>query len=68
MDWTEYDAAAKWCAQRGLKGVAGDPLPAALSTEVFEEINQHPEEFEQRVKDTAYAMVMESITRRGSVT
>lgn len=61
MNWTEYDSAAKWCAQRGLKGVAGDRLPTAISAEVLEEIHQHPEEFQQRVNDTAYAIAMERL-------
>lgn len=65
MNWSEYDAAAKWCAQRGLCGIVGDRLPPAISLDVLKEINHHPDEFEQRVRDTAYAIAMERVTNQG---
>lgn len=58
--WIEYDAAAEWCAKRGLKGKAGDPLPGLMSAEAVNLINDDPEAFETRVRDTAYALAMES--------
>lgn len=57
--WQEYDSAAAWCAKRGLKGVEGDPLPEALSSRAQALIDEDPEAFEQRVRDTAYAIAME---------
>ena len=57
----EYDYAAEWCAKRGIKGKGGDPLPQLLSGECIRWINDDPEAFEQRVKDTAYALSMGAI-------
>lgn len=57
--WTEYDAAAKYLARRGLKGEIGDPLPNLMSTEAVELINADPEAFADRVRLTAYAIAME---------
>jgi len=56
--WQEYDAAADWCAVRGLKGKLGDPLPELLSTEAHKLINDDPEAFEERVRLAAYARAM----------
>ena len=56
--WREYDDAAEWCAERGIKGKHGDALPALLSTRCLAEINADPEAFEQRVRDSAYAIAM----------
>jgi hypothetical protein len=53
-----YDACAEWCAKRGLKGAIGDPLPDLLSKEVLDFINEDPEAFEERVRQTAYALAM----------
>jgi hypothetical protein len=58
--WAEYDMAAEWCARRGLKGEAGDPLPNLLSAEVASEISEYPEAFAERVQATAYALAMEN--------
>jgi hypothetical protein len=57
-DLAEYDDAAEWCAKRGWKGRAGDPLPPLLSDAVYIEIREHPEEFQERVRATAYALAM----------
>lgn len=54
----EYDAAAEWCAARGIAGKDGDQLPTLLDGYTFAEINADPEAFEQRVKDFAYALAM----------
>mgnify|MGYP001560793340 CR=1 FL=1 len=59
-DLAEYDAAATWCAKRGLKGACGDPLPGLLSVSVLDAINEDPEAFEDRVRATAYALAMEA--------
>jgi len=59
IDWNEYDSAAEWCAKRGLKGAIGDPLPNLMSGATVDEINEHPEEFQERVRMTAYALAME---------
>jgi len=56
--WQEYDAAADWCAVRGLKGKPGDPLPELLSKEAHKLINDDPEAFEERVRLAAYARAM----------
>lgn len=58
--WSEYDSAAEWCAKRGLKGIVGDSLPESISDNVAREIYDHREEFEQRVRDTAYGLAMEA--------
>jgi len=59
--WIEYDGAAMWCAERGLKGKAGDPLPTLMSSEACELINDDPEAFEARVRATAYAIAMNKL-------
>jgi len=59
--WTEYDAAAEWTAERGLTGKAGDPLPMGLSAVVLAEINEHNDEFMERVDAMKYAQAMEKI-------
>jgi hypothetical protein len=56
--WTEYDAAADWCARRGLNGKEGDPLPTLLSVRCLNEIDTDPEAFERRVRGYAYALAM----------
>lgn len=52
--WLEYDAAADWCAARGIRGTIKDPLPENLSDRASELINADPEAFERRVKEHAY--------------
>jgi hypothetical protein len=59
IDWNEYDNCAEWCAKRGFAGKIGDPLPTGLSVACFDEIAEHPEEFMERVRDTAYALAMQ---------
>jgi len=54
--WLEYDAAAEWCARKGLRGEPGDPLPEMLSARCKREIDEHPLAFQTRVRDTAYAL------------
>lgn len=56
--WTEYDAAADWCAARGLKGDAGDALPANLSVKVMQLINLDQDAFARRVRECGYARSM----------
>ena len=57
-DWSEYESAAEWCANHGVKGRIGDPLPAMLSGRAILLINEDPESFEARVRDYAYARAM----------
>jgi hypothetical protein len=59
MTWKAYDAAAEWCAKRGLKGAIGDPLPNLMSANTVALINADPEAFADRVRMTAYALAME---------
>lgn len=56
--WREYDAAAEWCARRGIAGNIGDPLPELLSGDCAALINDDPEAFSERVRQTAYALAM----------
>lgn len=63
--WLEYDAAADWCAARGIKGTTGDPLPENMSGRAMELINLDPEAFERRVREHAY---MRSMTGNRQVT
>ena len=63
--WLEYDAAADWCAARGIKGTIKDPLPENLSDRAMELINLDPEAFEARVREHAY---MRSMTGNRQVT
>lgn len=56
--WLEYDAAADWCAARGINGSIKDPLPENLSDRAMELINVDPEAFEARVREHAYARSM----------
>jgi hypothetical protein len=65
--WLEYDSAAKWCAKRGNPGTLGHDLPVGISDQVLHLINCDPEAFEQRVKDTAYMLSMESQTTEDQV-
>ena len=60
--WAEYDSAAKYLADKGLTGAPGDPLPALLSTEVHNLVNDDIEAFQQRVNDFAYANSMNNTT------
>lgn len=53
--WLEYDAAADWCAARGIRGTTNDPLPENLSDRAMELINIDPEAFEDRAREMAYA-------------
>lgn len=57
----EYEQAAKWCAERGLKGAVGDPLPSPLAVEVCESIDADPEAFQEKVRLHAYALAMERL-------
>ena len=57
-DTREYDAAAEWCASRGLRGVRGDGLPSLLAATVLRAIDADPEAFEERVRGFAYARAM----------
>lgn len=57
--WAEYDAAAKWCAQRRYSGGAGSPLPEAISVDVCDLIDQDIEAFQERVRATAYMLARE---------
>ncbi len=55
----EYDAAADWCAARGLTGALGDSLPANMATDgALRWINADPEAFQERVRQFAYARSM----------
>jgi len=57
--WREYDQVAKRCARQGIKGAVGDPLPDFIGADVHELINADPEAFARRVREFAYALVME---------
>ena len=57
-EWLEYDAAADWCASRGIAGTIKDPLPESLSDRASELINTDPEAFERRVREHAYMRSM----------
>lgn len=57
--WKEYDYCARDLARKGLKGAEGDPLPMFLSPAVLEEINEHQEAFQDRVRLTAYGLATE---------
>lgn len=52
--WLEYDAAADWCAARGIRGSIRDPLPENLSDRAMELISADTEAFERRVREHAY--------------
>lgn len=55
----EYDAAAEWCARRGLSGKVGTPLPANMAADgALKYIQADPEAFEERVRQSAYAIAM----------
>ena len=57
--WMEYDAAAAWCARRGIEGKIGDRLPLLLDGNVVAEITANTEEFCERVKLHAYAQAQD---------
>lgn len=55
----EYDAAAEWCAIRGLKGAIGDALPQNMASDgALRYIQADPESFQERVRQFAYAQAM----------
>ena len=54
--WHEYDSAAEWCAKRGIEGNPGDPLPENVSAAVCLLIDDDPEAFQQRIRETAYGL------------
>lgn len=56
--WAEYDAAADWCAARGLSGAPGSPLPTGISRNCAEMILADVEAFECRVREHAYMRSM----------
>jgi hypothetical protein len=56
--WTEYDYAAKVLASQGHGGALGDPLPDGLSPRCCELIDEDPEAFQRRVRETAYGLAM----------
>lgn len=57
----EYDAAAEWCARRGIAGNPGDRLPENMNPEgALKYINDDPEAFQMRVKQCFYAQYMEA--------
>lgn len=55
--WSRYDAAAEWCAQRGITAACPAAL-APLPPPVVEEITEHPEAFAERIREFAYARTM----------
>jgi hypothetical protein len=57
-EWLEYDAAADWCAARGIRGGVRDPLPENLSDRAMEIINADTDAFERRVREHAYLRSM----------
>lgn len=59
----EWDAAAKWLAQRGYTGQDSDPLPELISVQAAEYIANHSDEFEQAVRAEGYAMAMSKSAR-----
>lgn len=60
----EYDAAAEWCARRGISGKPGSQLPSLMNPEgALKYINDDPEAFEMRVKQCYYAQLMEAYGR-----
>lgn len=63
----EYDAVARWCAKRGIKGVEGDTLPDMISARVAYEIGADPEAFQKRVRAMSYALAMERLEQEGHV-
>jgi len=56
--WAEYDAAATWCAKRGVSGNVGSALPQNMSADTVAEICRDPDAFRERVRATAYALAM----------
>lgn len=59
--WLTYDAAAMDLARKGLTGAIGDSLPLCMSAETVQLINDDPEAFQRRVRQSAYALAMEGI-------
>ena len=62
--WQEYDWAAEDLARKGLRGLAGDPLPNLMSVEAVELINADPDAFARRVRECAYALAMQKLSRK----
>lgn len=56
--WFEYDNAALDMARKGLAGHCGHPLPANMTPEAVSLINDDPEAFQRRVRQSAYALTM----------
>lgn len=52
--WDEYDAAADWCAERGLVGKTGDILPP-IQEGTHALINYDVDAFMARVRECSYA-------------
>lgn len=56
---SEYDGAARWCAQRKLEGKIGDRLPDNMDSDgALKWINADPEAFQARVQEFAYGIAM----------
>ena len=62
--WAEYDAAARWCAKRGLTGAIGTALPLNMRADTCRAIDDDPDAFAKRVRLTAYALAMEGTSAR----
>jgi hypothetical protein len=62
--WPEFLGAAEHCARKKLKGVCGDPLPENLSPEALEATNENLEEFQDLVRELAYAEAMDHLETR----
>lgn len=59
---TEYDAAALWCAKRGYKGNYASPLPPNMASDgALRYIQADPEAFQQRVREMAYGLAMDTM-------
>lgn len=61
----DWERAAEWCAERGLKGVVGDPLPEGISVAAWDAISAAPEAFAETVARYAYARAMRSVQPEG---
>lgn len=51
MNWTEYDTAAEWCAERGYAGRREDPMPENLSAGTVAAIDYDRLAFRATVRD-----------------
>ena len=54
----EFEWAAEDLARKGLTGKDGDPLPNLMSIQGVEYINDHRDDFQQRIRQCAYALAM----------